>query len=151
MIKRLFARYNYHWNASDTKHIWRSRTVTVCVPNSRRRCGRVWISSAGFRIKIITEMCLCRRCFISVWALWEIKISLCLWEESGRGGEGLSFLCAECVRVRRWHRFEQKSPDKNMTKGTNHEPTSASPDTLLWVGDISRPHLCRLHSAASLI
>lgn len=43
------------------------------------------------------EMYLCRRCFISVRALREIKISLCLWEERGRGGEGQSVCINVCV------------------------------------------------------
>lgn len=42
-------------------------------------------------------MYLCRRCFISVRALREIKISLCLWEERGRGGEGQSVRINVCV------------------------------------------------------
>lgn len=42
-------------------------------------------------------MYLCRRCFISVRALREIKISLCLWEERGRGGEGQSVCINVCV------------------------------------------------------
>lgn len=46
------------------------------------------------------EMNLCRRCFISVWALWKIKISLCLWEANGWGWEGLAVcVCGDEARM----------------------------------------------------
>lgn len=60
-----------------------------------RKCRGVCHSSSGrSQIWKIMEMYLCRRRFISIWALWEIKISLCLWEERGWGGEGV-WMCVE--------------------------------------------------------
>lgn len=76
-----FQMYNHRWNASDMSNI-------------------ILTHSSGGRNQIwkIMKMYLCRRCFISVWALWKIKISLCLWEERGWRREGLACVCA-CVNV----------------------------------------------------
>lgn len=111
-------------------------------------------SSGGWnRIWKIMEMYLRRWCFISVWALWKIKISLCLWEVRGWGWEGLAVCERKCAR--RCKSFSadwvpgplvccvrgrgcssdivlSKTSRQNVTKGANHELTSASPDVLLW-------------------
>ena len=50
-------------------------------------------------------MYLCRRCFISVLALWRIKISLCLWEEREReDGEGRS-VCRRKKKKKKMREF----------------------------------------------
>lgn len=118
------------------------------------RDAAVCNSSGGWNhIWKIMEMYLRRWCFISVWALWKIKISLCLWEVRGWGWEGLAVCERKCVRrcksfsadgfqvrlcvcararLQQRHRFEKKTSRQNVTKGANHELTSASPDVLLW-------------------
>lgn len=63
------------------------------------RDAAVCNSSGGWNhIWKIMEMYLRRWCFISVWALWKIKISLCLWEVRGWGWEGLAVCERKCVR-----------------------------------------------------
>lgn len=100
--------YNYHWNASDTTRdnldshaLWQFMFTTA------DRDAVVCHSSGGLsQIWKIMEMYLCRRCFISVWALWKIKISLCLWEERGWRGEGQR-ACGDEMRM---HKFVFFSP-----------------------------------------
>lgn len=78
---------------NNTHTLWQfmftttDRNVLVC--HSSRGKSQIWK---------IMEMYLCRRCFISVWALWKIKISLCLWEEREWGGEGLCVHGCVCRR-----------------------------------------------------
>lgn len=141
---------NYHWNDSHaTYRLWHSCTVTVYVYNSRQRLCSVTAVVVGTRSEKCHGNVFVLWCFISVWALWKIKISLCLWEKSGWGGEvqavcvhecvsrrnedaGVFFVCVCAMNVCVRHRFHQKFPGKNVTKGANHELTSAPPDILLW-------------------
>lgn len=89
----------------------------------------------------IMELYLCHQCFISFWALWELKISLCLREESGCGEEGLT----AHMNVWRWNEDARISPPPpipcffspflwmclctsvtcHITKGANHKPVKS--------------------------
>lgn len=84
---------NIHWNARrnlDSHVLWQfvftaaDGDAEVCHGSGGR--SQIWKREKKEKKKIM-EMYLCRRCFISVRALWRIKISLCLWEEKERERE----------------------------------------------------------------
>lgn len=160
---------NYHWNDSHaTYRLWHSCTVTVYVHNSRQRLGSVTAVVVGTRFEKCHGNVFVLWCFISVWALWKIKISLCLWEKSRWGGEVQAVCAWMCVEMKRGskrvfcmcavnvcvfvHKRNQNSDidfskisRQNVTKGANHKLTSAPPDSLLWSQKYlssSSPSLC---------
>lgn len=90
---------HYHWNASDMtlNHLDSHARWQFMFTTADRNAVVCHSSDGRSQIWKIMEMYLCRQCFISVWALWKIKISLCLWEERGWGEEGPSVCAWMCV------------------------------------------------------
>ena len=149
------------------RHDWRNLKAHALWQFVFTTADRDAAAVVGTRFENIMEMYLCRRCFISVWALWKIKISLCLWEESGWRGEGPAVcagvcvqrnedgfscavnvcvcVCAHCNSVLSETSRRKKEMWQKVQITSWRQPLQTS---CCEVKNISAPHLRRLHSEA---